>query len=145
MAQAPSHVLVPLDGSPLASDALAHALAVFDCQVTVLNVVTPLDGPLSEGGVLELGESRREAAEEHADEVLELAREQAASADRSIETAIETGDPADTIVEYVEREGVDHVVMGSHSEANNALARRLLGTVATKVVGESPVPVTIIR
>jgi nucleotide-binding universal stress UspA family protein len=35
--------------------------------------------------------------------------------------------------------------MGSHSESRNALARRLLGTVATAVVGDAPVPVTVIR
>jgi hypothetical protein len=29
-----------LHGSPLAEEALAYALAVFDCEVTVLNVVT---------------------------------------------------------------------------------------------------------
>lgn len=34
-----SHVLVPLDGSPLAEDALEYALDVFDCKVTVLNIV----------------------------------------------------------------------------------------------------------
>ncbi|MDJ1434613.1 universal stress protein [Halostagnicola sp. A-GB9-2] len=39
----PSHVLVPLDGSPLATDALEHSLEVFDCEITILNVVTPLD------------------------------------------------------------------------------------------------------
>lgn len=145
MDRVPTHVLVPLDGSPLAEDALAHTLAVHDCRVTVLNVVTPLDEPLSEGGILEVDDSRKETAEDHAEAVLARAREQAASADRSIETTVETGDPADTILEYAEAEGVDHIVMGSHSEANNALARRLLGTVATKVVGESPVPVTVIR
>jgi len=41
-------VLVPLDGSPLADDALTHALAAFDCRVTVPNVVTPLDTGISE-------------------------------------------------------------------------------------------------
>ncbi|MFW6321924.1 MAG: universal stress protein, partial [Halohasta sp.] len=35
----PSHVLVPMDGSPLADEALSHALATFDCRVTVLNIV----------------------------------------------------------------------------------------------------------
>ncbi|WP_178915614.1 universal stress protein [Natronomonas gomsonensis] len=145
MDRVPTHVLVPLDGSPLATAALEHALAVYDCRVTVLNVVTPLDGPLSEGGILELDDDRREAAEEHAEAVLERAREQAGGAEGTVETAVETGDPAETIIDYAERHGVDHIVMGSHSESRNALARRLLGTVATAVVGDSPVPVTVIR
>lgn len=143
----PTHVLVPLDGSPLADEALAHTLSVYDCRVTVLNVITPLDGPMSEGGILEADESRQEAAREHAETVLERARRQA-DADgegREVETAVETGDPAETIVEYVESHAIDHIVMGSHSGDRGALARRLLGTVATDVVGKAPIPVTVIR
>lgn len=143
----PTHVLVPLDGSPLADEALAHTLSVYDCRVTVLNVITPLDGPMSEGGILEADEPRQQAAKEHAETVLERARRQA-DADgegREIETGVETGDPAETIVEYAEGHDVDHIVMGSHSGDRGALARRLLGTVATDVVGKAPVPVTVMR
>lgn len=145
MDRVPEHVLVPLDGSPLADDALAYALAVYDCRVTVLNVVTTLDSSMSEGGILELDESRRAAAEEHAEMLLQRARGQADEAGRTVETAVEMGEPAETILNYVEDHEVDHVVMGSHSHSRNALARRLLGTVATTVVGSAPVPVTVIR
>ena len=142
---APTHVLVPLDGSPLSDEALSHALETFDCRVTVLNVVTPLDGTMSEGGVLETDERRIEDARERAEAVVDRARERAAEVDREVETAVETGDPAETIVEFVEASDVDHVVMGGHGGERNELARRLLGTVATAVVGEAPVTVTVVR
>ncbi|WP_123535682.1 universal stress protein [Halosimplex salinum] len=142
---APSHVLVPLDGSPLADDALAHALETFDCRVTVLNVVTPLDSAMSEGGVLEAGDEREAEARERADRLVERARERAAEADRSVETVVETGDPADAILKVVGEHGVDHVVMGGHGGERSAIGRRLLGTVATTVVGEAPVSVTVVR
>jgi len=142
---APSHVLVPLDGSPLADAALDHALETFDCRVTVLNVVTPLDRPMSEGGVLEPGADRREEARERADRVVERAETRAAAVDRRVETAVETGDPAETILAFVEDSDVDHVVMGGHGGERNELVRRLLGTVATAVVGEAPVTVTVVR
>lgn len=141
----PSHVLVPLDGSPLADEALAHALAVFECRVTVLNVVTPLDAGMSEGGVLELGDRRQSAAEQHAEQLIARARDRAATTQRSVETAIESGDPAETILEFVDEHDVDHVVMGGHGGSGHSLARRLLGTVATVVVGEAPVTVTVVR
>lgn len=141
----PSHVLVPLDGSPLADDALAHALAVFDCPITVLNVVTPLDAEMSEGGILEPGEERQAAARDRADQLIERAKERAAAEDRTIETAVMTGDPAETILEYVENHDVDHVVMGGHGGERRQLTRRLLGTVATAVVGDAPVAVTVVR
>ncbi|WP_251330675.1 universal stress protein [Haloplanus pelagicus] len=142
---APSHVLVPLDGSPLSDEALAQALEHFDCRVTVLNVVTPIDAAMSEGGVLEPGEDRRESARDRADRVVERAKARAAEVDRTIETAVETGDPAEAILGYVAANDVDHVVMGGHGGERGDIARRLLGTVATSVVGEAPVTVTVVR
>jgi nucleotide-binding universal stress UspA family protein len=141
----PSHVLVPLDGSPLADEALAEALALFDCRITVLNVVTPLDAGMSEGGVLDAGEERREDAHDRADRLVDRARDRAADADRTVETVVRTGDPAETILEYVAEADVDRIVMGGHGGERNAVARRLLGTVATTVVGEAPVTVTVVR
>lgn len=141
----PSHILVPLDGSPLADEALRQALELFDCQVTVLNVVTPIDAAMSEGGVLEPGEDRRENARDRADRVVERAKAQATEVDRTIETVVETGDPAKAILGYVAAHDIDHVVMGGHGGERNDTARRLLGTVSTSVVGEAPVTVTVVR
>ncbi|WP_232702689.1 universal stress protein [Halobacterium wangiae] len=141
----PSHVLVPLDGSPLAAAALRHALATFDCRVTVLNVVTPLDSGMSESGVLEPDETRLAAGRERAEDLVRQAETSVESADRPVETAVETGDPAETILAYVADHDVDHVVMGGHGGERGDLARRLLGTVATTVVGEAPVTVTVVR
>ena len=141
----PTHVLVPLDGSPLADEALAHALAVFDCRITVVNIVTPLDAGMSEGGVLEPDESRQAEARRHAERLIERAEAKADAADRSVETAVETGDPAETIVDYADSHDVDHIVMGGHGGDRGEITRRLLGTVATAVLGEAPVTVTVVR
>ena len=141
----PTHVLVPLDGSPLADAALAEALALFDCRVTVLNVVTPLDAGMSEGGVLDAGEERRESAHDRAERLVERARDRAAEADRTVDTVVRSGDPAETILDYVDAHDIDRIVMGGHGGERNAVARRLLGTVATTVVGEAAVTVTVVR
>jgi nucleotide-binding universal stress UspA family protein len=140
-----SHVLVPFDGSPLADAALAEALDLFECRITVLNVVTAIDAGMSESGVLEPGEDRREAARERAETVIDRARRQADEVDRAIETAVETGEPAEAILSYVETHDVDRIVMGGHGDERSGIARRLLGTVATTVVGEAPVTVTVVR
>ena len=142
---APDHVLVPLDGSPLAQAALTHALETFDCRVTVLNVVAPMDSKMAEGGLLEPGDERRAAAEERAERLIEQARDQAEAAGQNVETAIETGDPAETITDYATGNGVDQIVMGGHGGSKGGLTRRLLGTVATAVVGEAPMTVTVVR
>lgn len=141
----PSHVLVPLDGSPLADEALAHALSIFECRVTVLNVVTPVDATMSEGRILEPGDGREGTARDRAERLIDRATERAAHADRPIETAIETGEPAETILAYVDDHDVDHVVMGGHGGPRGELTRRVLGTVTTSVLGETSVPVTVVR
>ena len=141
----PNHVLVPLDGSPLADEALTYALETFDCRITVLNVVAPIDTGMSEGGLLEPDEDRQEAADERAANLVDRASQQASAGDRQVETAVETGDPAETILDFVETADVDQVVMGGHGGTRNEIARRLLGTVATAVVSEAPVTVTVVR
>jgi nucleotide-binding universal stress UspA family protein len=142
---APSQVLVPIDGSPLADEALVHALETFECPVTVLNVVTPLDAGMSEGDIVGTDEDRMASAREHAETVVDSAARRAASLDRDVETAVETGDPADAILAYVEDHAVDHVVMGGHGGPESGLVDRLLGTVATAVVARAPVTVTVVR
>jgi nucleotide-binding universal stress UspA family protein len=134
-----------MDGSPLAQEAFEHALAVFDCKLTVLNVITPLDSPLSEGGVLDVDDTRLETARKQSEELIERASNRTETVARDIETAVEIGDPAEAILAYVDAHDIDHVVMGGHGSEGGRIARRLLGTVATAVVGETPVTVTVVR
>ncbi len=146
----PTHVLVPLDGSPLSEDALAYALRTFEGPITVLNVVTPLDAGMSEGGLLRTDDERERLAHERAERLVTNASEQSADSaserdDRPVETAVESGDPAETILAYAERADVDQIVMGGHGSDPTPLPKRLLGTVATTVVAEAPITVTVVR
>ena len=106
--------------------------------------VTRLDRMI-EGGVLEPDDERVAAARERTERLVEQARDRAAAEGRTVDTAIETGDPADAILEYVDDHDVDHVVMGGHGGEAGSIARRLLGTVATAVVGGADVTVTVVR
>ncbi|MFW6436872.1 MAG: universal stress protein [Halococcoides sp.] len=141
----PPHVLVALDGSPLAEDALDHAFETFDGPITVLNVVTPVDISMSEGVILGAESDRIAEAEAQTVERIEAARDRTESGDRDVETVVESGDPADVILDAIETHDVDHVVMGSHGQPRGELLRRLLGTVSTAVLGEATVPVTVVR
>lgn len=134
----------PVDGSPLADEALVHTR----------HLRLPGDGPKrgdaarqfnERGDVLDPDESRREGVRERAAVVVERAGRRAAEAERSVGTVVETGDPAETILAYVDAHDIDHAVMGGHGGERADLARRLLGTVATTVVGEAPVTVTVVR
>lgn len=140
----PERVLVPLDGSPLADEALEHALVVFpDARLVVLNVITPIDAGMSEGGLLEPDEERQTHARERAEALVERVERRASEVDAPVEVAIETGDPATVVLDRVDEDGIDHVVMGGHGRSD--LAARFLGSVATSVVTRSPVSVTVVR
>jgi len=141
---APAHVLVALDGSPLSEDALEYGLETFDCAITVLNVVTPIERGMSESGVLDREEDRLSDARDRTAAVVAEARTDT-SEERPVETAVETGDPAETILAYVDEHDVDQVVLGGHGGDRDGLVARVLGSVATKVVSEAPVTVTVVR
>ncbi len=135
-------VLVPVDGSAPATDALQYALEQFDdADLVALYVMDPVDGSTAWGPGS--ADNWISAAEERAETVLEEAKETASAVDRTLTTDSVVGRPAHSIVEYAEEHDVDHVVIGSHGRSG--LSRVLLGSVAEMVVRRAPVPVTVAR
>jgi nucleotide-binding universal stress UspA family protein len=137
-----ARVLVPIDGSTQATDALDHAASAFpDARIVLLHVIDPVDSGYDAETIMPgYAGDWYDSHEETAKELFAEARERTG---REFETAIEVGRPAREIVEFAEREDVDHVVMGSHGRSG--VARILLGSVAETVVRRSPVPATVVR
>ena len=141
-------ILVPIDGSTPAWDALDHAVATFEGdRIVVLHVVDPAEGVLARSEVGYYEAEVFERAIEHGEELCQQARKRLEESGQigriSLETVVEQGRPAKTIVEYAEEHDVDHVVIGSHGR--QGVSRILLGSVAERVTRRSPVPVTIVR
>lgn len=61
----------------------------------------------------------------------------------SVNTVLLSGDPAEAIISYVEKEGVDKVVMGSRGLS--PFKGMIFGSVTYKVLSNVKVPVTIIK
>ncbi len=135
-------VLVPIDGSRQAEEAVDHADSAFpDAEITLIHVIDPIDpGYDPESVVPGYSEDWYTTQEEHAEKLFEEARERT---DRTFKTTTEVGRPARTIVEYAGENGIDQIVMGSHGRSG--VARILLGSVAETVVRRSPIPVTVVR
>lgn len=138
-------VVVGVDGSPQADRALDHALETFpDAEVLVLTVVDPGSLDLHfQVDVVGFDRDWWENARAHGEKTVAAARERAEARGRTVETAVEFGDPARTIVEFAESKDADHVVVGSHGRS--LPARVLLGSVAGSVVRRSAAPVTVVR
>lgn len=136
-------ILVPLDGSPQAQEAVRYALDTFPgATIVLVHVLTPVDGSVGADGLLSdpagVVDDQRKRAEELFDEA-----ETTAGDDRTIERELLAGRPATEIVGCVEEYDIDQIVMGSHGR--DGAARLLLGSVSETVVRRSPVPVTVVR
>ncbi len=136
-------VLVAYDGSGPAKKALRRAFADHpDGEVVLLRVVEAAEG--STGAGLELLRERfRDRREELKAETVEAVDEVVDTRDVEYRTEVAVGRPDREIVRFAEREGVDHIYVGSHGRGG--VPRVLLGSVAERVVRRAPVPVTVVR
>ena len=137
-------VLVPLDGSSVAEQALPYTQALVpDAEAGVLlRVVSELDPLLSE--LMWTLEAASQPAETAADRA-ELDRVKAHLADTRIRWTIDVvhGDPAAEILQAIARHRIDLVAMTTHGRG--ALGRVTFGSVADRVTRQSPVPVLLVR
>ena len=124
-------VLVPYDGSKLSQDALEFACERF-----------PITHQPEQYVGVKLGDIY-EQREAEGEELLADAEALADEYDVQLSTAVRKGRPSKEILEYVAEHGIDHVVIGSHSQ--DLIERFFVGSVAERVVDRIPVPVTVIR
>jgi nucleotide-binding universal stress UspA family protein len=129
--------LVPVDGSRYMSGVVAHAIAIAKrtgCSLTFVYVVN-VEPTAS---TLEL-EKQKEAAIK----IPEECREKAAAEDVSASSRIETGSPAETIVEMAVRERFDLIIIGSRGHSR--LRTLLVGSVADEVIEQASCPVLLVK
>lgn len=132
------HVLVPIDGSDQAWEALDYATELFPVdRLTALHIIDPTEGDYYHDDSNERAVKRSETLQEETENRLE------ATDGNGFEMETITGKPAKEIVDYAENNSIDHIIMGSRGRSG--LSRLLLGSVAETVVRRSSVPVTIVR
>lgn len=142
------HILVPLDGSSLAEQAIPYALTLLPAggNVTLLRVIPrpeAIHDPL--GGVLMseqevLTRFRVMAGQEAVDAI---GRWSGANPGIKMEIVIQVGDPAEQILETGRERRVDMIVMAS--KGRGAFGRLALGSVADRIARSSDVPVVVVR
>lgn len=144
-------VLVPVEDSPLAREALRYALTEHpQAAITALHVIDVYEPGYGGAPDVETtyeplmgSEEWYERAREVSRRILEEAEEIAADHDRTVDTVSEVGDPREVIVDYADEEGIDHVVIGAHGRSEQR--RPVYGSVTETVARRATVPVTIVR
>ena len=124
-------VLVPLDSSPFAEQALPFALSIARRLAATLQVVM-------------VGSHRADARCEYLEHVVERIRHVDGVPALSVQHHFLIGDEiAPTIRMYAELAGVDLVIMTTHGRGT--LGRLLLGSVGYELMDHLPVPLLLLR
>jgi nucleotide-binding universal stress UspA family protein len=137
-------ILLPLDGSALAEQALAHAVAQaerFETDLILLRVLEPLAEQTGvwKPAIEQAEEETRALAQEYLERVAASVQEHSIPA----QTIIIEGRPHTKIAEYAEANQVDLIVMCTRGQSG--LSRWLMGSVADRVVRGADVPVLLVR
>lgn len=138
-------ILLPVDGSEHALDAVRHVIALMrdglNATVVLVNVQEPTylyEMVLAPNA--DVLERVSGAAGHHS---LEAAEDLLRQADIDFEKELLSGEPAPTILEAGERYDCDAVVMGARGRG--VVRSAVLGSVSQRVLHGSPVPVTIVK
>lgn len=137
-------ILLPTDDSAPARKAAEHVIAMarlgLRLEIHLLNVQLPVHGSTASFvAKSQLDDYHREEGTK----ALAGVKAMLDAAGLAGQTHIGVGDPGDTVVAFAKRLGCAQIVMGTRGRGG--AAELLLGSVATHVVRESGLPVTLLR
>ncbi|HIQ12443.1 MAG TPA: universal stress protein [Caldilineales bacterium] len=139
-------ILVPLDGSKLAEQAIPYAaeLCKGATEVTLFQVVhlpLPLVAPDASMAVpMPDPKQLLQDALDYLNGIAEKLREEGV---RVVTDAVERDAVAEALVEYAQEHDIDLIVMTTHGRSG--LSRLIFGSVAESVVRHAPCPVLLVR
>lgn len=141
-------ILVPTDGSERAEAAAGFAIDLAKstgAELIFLNVVDEISPAfayeLESGASLDIAELEEQRTN-YGHVAVDRLKKQADEAGVTGRVMVAEGHPSEEILSVVDRESVDHIVMGSHGR--RALAAAVLGNVTFNVIHGAKVPVTVI-
>ncbi len=138
-------ILIAVDGSILALDAVRHALELVQAGLRADFVLANVQEPAT---LYELVVSRDPARIEAASleagaHLMADARALMDAAGLRYDIEIGIGDPAHTLVDLIESTGCSMAIVGARGQGS--IRSALLGSVSQELVHASPVPVTVVK
>jgi nucleotide-binding universal stress UspA family protein len=139
-----TRILLPLDRSAVAEQALSHALAQArrsGAELILLRVLEPLTNVrgLSDRDLEEMRAFTLQRAQEYLDDLVARADCEGIA----VRTDTVEGRPHEKILQYAEANGVDLIVICTRGRSG--FSRWLMGSVADRVVRGAKVPVLLVR
>jgi nucleotide-binding universal stress UspA family protein len=138
-------ILVPLDGSELAKQALGHAeelAKTFDAEIILFQIVPfmPIYGAPELVTPLIVDEKQKEAAEVYLTNLAEEMKTRGLKVTAIVKTGQQV---AVEIIDFAKESGVDLIVMCTHGRSGITLW--VLGSVAHKVLTRAETPILLIH
>ncbi|EXH76534.1 MULTISPECIES: universal stress protein [Acinetobacter calcoaceticus/baumannii complex] len=141
------HILVPIDGSETSMVAMKEAIKLgkaLNSKITIVQVMV-LD-PIIADLYVKTGQTNEliERTRTYLLDILEQAKQQFLQEGLSVETKLLEGFVVhEEIIQAAQELNADLIIMGSHGRTG--VRKLVLGSVAQKVLGESHIPVLIVR
>lgn len=139
-------ILIGVDDSPFSKAAIEHvknAAWPATSQFVVVSACPPIwIGPgemASPGPIAEMNQQQ----EQYYKEIAQAAAKTLSDAGLKATGRVEPGDPRSILVEAARREKADLLVIGSHGRSG--MAKLLLGSVASYVIGHAPCSVLVVK
>jgi len=139
-----NHILLPLDGSLLAEQALPHAIALaerFQSEMALIKVQIPLPRPPTKAAAAIQRAENETSVLIH--EYLESVAARVQEHGITVQMITHVGRPHFQIIQYTEVNQVDLIVMCSRGQSG--LSRWMIGSVADRVMRGANVPVLLVR
>lgn len=136
------HILVPLDGSELAEEALPPALAIaqlMQASLTLIRVIPPFVREVDD----QYTAVATEILQEKAGAYLLAVRERVTAVYPPVTIKLAAGAVAETIIEYAAAQGIDLIVLSSHGRSG--ISRWVFGSVAERVVRGASCAVLVVH
>jgi nucleotide-binding universal stress UspA family protein len=142
-------ILAPLDGSPLAECTIEHVKEIAKgCnipEVVFLFVVDIAKNAYWAADVapnVQILQQAEEAQKEGAQSYLKKVVAKAKKDGLMVKGVVVEGNPADSIIEYAQKNGVDLIVMSTHGRSG--VSRFAMGSVTDKVIRTAAAPVLVV-
>ena len=139
------HILVPIDFSPYADQALEYAIELaqkLHARITLLHVIHLMPWMTGDSVTLAPGIFLEEI-ETEAEQLMQMSLGRLHHTGLSGETMIVYGVPFQSIIDTAKDKSADLIVMGTHGRTG--LPHTLIGSVAERVVRMAPCPVLVTR
>jgi nucleotide-binding universal stress UspA family protein len=138
-------ILIAIDGSELALDAVHHGLSLVQqgLQASFVLANVQESATLYEMVVAHDPLVLQQVSQGAGTHQLAAAQALVTAAGVAFDSVVESGDPVNMLLDIAEREACDAVILGAKGHGN--LLGSLMGSVSLQMVQDCPVPVTVVK